>query len=214
MELTLLTNVYYDGFNLYYRALKDTEFRWLDLRKLAEVLFPDDVIYRICYFTALIKSRPSNPSQHIRQRLYLRALATLPDLQVYYGDFRSRIITRPLAAPVPGLPGYVEVLDAEEKGSDVNLATRLLVDGFAGVYEQAAVVSNDSDFASPIRYLREELGLRVVVVNPDYNNRTTRELELAATYTRRLRKSHLRRSQFPAAVRDGRGVIARPDGWG
>ena len=43
-EYLLLTNVYVDGFNLYYRALKDTPFRWLDLRKLAETLrsqFPD-----------------------------------------------------------------------------------------------------------------------------------------------------------------------------
>ena len=35
----LITNVYIDGFNLYYRALKDTPFRWLDLHKLAETLF-------------------------------------------------------------------------------------------------------------------------------------------------------------------------------
>ena len=210
----MLTNVYYDGFNLYHRALKGTEFRWLDLRKLAEVLFPGDVICRICYFTALVKPRPGNRGQYSRQGLYLRALATLADLQIYYGDFRPRIINRPLAAPVPGLPGYVDVLDSEEKGSDVNLATRLLVDGFSGVYEQAVVVSNDSDFASPVRYLREELGLRMVVVNPDYNNKTVRGLEEAATYVRRLWKSHLRRSQFPLELRDGRGVIVRPAGWG
>ncbi len=34
----MITNVYIDGFNLYYRALKDTPFRWLDLRKLASGL--------------------------------------------------------------------------------------------------------------------------------------------------------------------------------
>ena len=32
------TNLYIDGFNLHYRALKDTPFRWLDLHKLAETL--------------------------------------------------------------------------------------------------------------------------------------------------------------------------------
>ena len=36
----MITNLYIDGFNLYYRALKDTPFRWLDLRRLAETLFP------------------------------------------------------------------------------------------------------------------------------------------------------------------------------
>ena len=48
----LITNLYIDGFNLYYRALKDTPFRWLNLHKLAETLFPEDTIHRVCYFTA------------------------------------------------------------------------------------------------------------------------------------------------------------------
>ena len=35
-EWRLITNVYVDGFNLYYRALKDTPFRRLDLGRVAE----------------------------------------------------------------------------------------------------------------------------------------------------------------------------------
>ena len=209
----MLTNLYIDGFNLYYRALKDTEFRWLDLRKLAETLFPDDVIQRICYFTALINPRPRNPNQLRRQLVYLRALSSLPGFETHYGTFRPRTKTRPLAQPIPGLPEYVQILDSEEKGLDVNLATRLLIDGFNGDYEQAAVISNDSDLASPIRYVRDGLGLRVTVVNPDNSNNTHRDLEDAATYVRRLRRSHLRRSQFPASLQDGQGVITKPAAW-
>ena len=67
----------------------------------------------------------------------------MPDFQIHYGAFRSGVKRRPLAHPVPGLPTYVNVRESEEKGSDVNLATRLLVDGFNGEYEQAVVVSND-----------------------------------------------------------------------
>ena len=77
------------------------------------------------------------------QQAYLRALATLPGFDAYYGVFRSGVKRRPLAEPVTGLPSYVLVRDSEEKGSDVNLATRLLVDGFNGECEQAVVVSND-----------------------------------------------------------------------
>ena len=55
------TNLYIDGFNLYYRALKDTPFRWLDLRKLGETLFPQDSICRVCYFTALLDRVPTIP---------------------------------------------------------------------------------------------------------------------------------------------------------
>ena len=172
----MITNFYVDGFNLYYRALKDTPFRWLDLRKTAMALFPEDEIKSVHYFTALLNQRPDNPDQPGRQLTYLRALETLPGLEIHYGTFRPRTKTRPLANPVPGLPGYVRILDWEEKGSDVNLATRLLIDGFNGDYEQAVVVSNDSDLASPMRYVRDEMALKMTVVNPDNNNYTHRDL--------------------------------------
>ena len=87
----MITNLYVDGFNLYYRALKDTAFRWLDLRRLAETLPPEDNIHRICYFTARLDVRPSNPGQAQRQLIYLRALATLEGFDIYYGVFRSGV---------------------------------------------------------------------------------------------------------------------------
>lgn len=161
-ERSLITNLYVDCFNLDYRALKDTSFRWLDLRRLAATLFPQDSINRVCYFTARLDSRPGNP----RQQAYLRALATLFGFHAYYGVFRSGIKRCPLADPVSGLPDYVLIKDSEEKGSDVNLAIRLLVDGFNGDYEQAVVVSNEADFAGAMRYVRSYLELRVALVNP------------------------------------------------
>ena len=175
--------------------------------------FPRDSIHKICYFTALLDARPDDPNQPRRQLVYLRALATLPGFRDYYGTFRSGTKRRPLARPVPGLPSHVLIRDSEEKGSDVNLATRLLVDGFNGEYEQAVVVSNDADFAGAMRYVRDDLGLRVTLVNPDRRNPSPRDLANAATYVKRLWKSHLRRSQFPATVSDEVGVITKPAGW-
>ena len=145
--------------------------------------------------------------------MYLRALESLPGVEVHYGRFRSGTKRRPLAEPQPGLTASMRFLDSEEKGSDVNLATRLLVDGFNGEYEQAAVISNDADFAGAMRYVRDGLGLRVTLVNPDPNNSSPRDLSAAATYVRRLWKSHLRRSQFPDTLSDEVGVIAKPPGW-
>ena len=144
---------------------------------------------------------------------YLRALATLPRLETHYGVFRTGVKRRPLAEPTLGLPPHVLVTDTEEKGSDVNLATRLLVDGFNGEYEQAVIVSNDADFAGAMRYVRDGLGLRVTLVNPDARNRSPVPLADAATYVKRLWKSHLRRSQFPDTLTDDVGVITKPHGW-
>lgn len=209
----MITNVYVDGFNLYYRALRGTNFKWLDLCKLAENLFPEDTIAQVCYFTAHLLSRPGEPGPPQRQLIYLRALNTLPNLTIYLGTYRPRTKTRPLLNPIAGLPEFVTIRDSEEKGADVNLAMRLLVDGFAGTYQQAVVISNDSDLAGLIMYVRDELGLRVTVVNPDYNNYTHKDLDSAATRVKRLRRNHLRFSQFPSQLSDSRGVISKPSEW-
>ncbi len=137
----------------------------------------------------------------------------MPGFQAYYGILRPRVKQRPLVRPLPGMPTHVLVNDMEEKGSDVNLATRLLVDGFNGDYEQAVVVSNDADFASAVRSVRDELGLRVVLVNPDRKNRSPSALASSATYVKRLWTSHRRRSQFPDTLADEVGVITKPSGW-
>ena len=84
-------------------------------------------------------------------------MATQPGFDSYFGVFRSGVKRRPLVEPVPGLPTHVLVRDSEEKGSDVNLATRLLVDGFNGEYEQAVVVSNAAAKSAALRYVRDDL---------------------------------------------------------
>lgn len=145
--------------------------------------------------------------------MYLRVLKTLPGLEIHYGRFKSGTKRRPLAEPAPGLPTSLLFHDSEEKGSDVNLATRLLVDGFNKEYEQAVVVSNDADLAGAMRYVRDGLGRRVTLVNPDPRNTSPRDLSDAATYLKHLRKNHLRQSQFPDTLTDEVGVIVKPTGW-
>jgi hypothetical protein len=113
-------NVYVDGFNLYYGAVKATPYRWLNIAALCQLLLPCDQINRIEYFTALVSPRPNNPDQPTRQRTYLRALMTIPNLSITYGHFLLHDVSMPLAAPGCG---FARVVKTEEKGSDVNLAT-------------------------------------------------------------------------------------------
>jgi uncharacterized LabA/DUF88 family protein len=107
----------------------------------------------------------------------------------------------------------VKVRESEEKGSDVNLATRLLVDGFRGEYEQAVVISNDADFSEAMRYVRDDLNCKVTLANPDPDNTSRRTLARSATYVKRLWTSHLRKSPFPAIVTDRVGPFTKPNGW-
>ena len=128
------TNIYVDGFNLYYRCLKDTPYKWLNLLALCQLSFPHHQINRIRYFTARIRRTLTDPQKAQRQATLIRALETIPILTVHYGKFNTHRVWRRLAYAVPGCPQMVEVIDTKEKGSDVNLATYLLADGFQGDY--------------------------------------------------------------------------------
>ncbi len=209
------TNFYVDGFNLYYRAVKDTPYKWLDLFQVCLALFPTHQINRIRYFTSLVQARPGNPDAWQRQLIYIRALETIPILTVHYGQFRNRRKSRPMVTPIQGYPRSVEIWDTEEKGTDVNLASYLLMDGVDGDYEQAIVISNDADLALPIEMVRNRLRFPVGIVNPNLDTRasTPKELTDAATFVRRLRRNTLRHCQFPAQLQDSTGIITKPAGW-
>ncbi len=209
------TNFYIDGFNLYNRAVKDTPYKWLDLYKVCRSLVPNHQVNRIRYFTSLVLSRPNNPDALQRQLIYNRALRTIPNLSIHLGQFRNRKKVRPLVTPILGLPRNVEVWDTEEKGTDVNLASFLLMDGSCNDYEQAVVISNDADLALPIKMVRDELELPTGIVNPnlDQSAYTPKELTDSATFERRLWPSTLRNCQFPPQLQDSVGTITKPAGW-
>ena len=124
------TYVYVDGFNLYYRALRKSKFKWLNLEALVQgLLDADNSIERIRYFTAPVSGK-FDPGVPVRQQRYLRALRTLPSVTIHEGNFLTKPKTRPLVNPAPGGPTHVEIWNTEEKGSDVNLATSLIHDAW------------------------------------------------------------------------------------
>ena len=205
------TNVYVDGFNLYYGCLKGTSYRWLDLARLCQVLLPSHEIHRIRYFTALVGQRPHDPQQPQRQQTYLRALRIIPNLSIHYGHFLSHVVRLPLARPSAEGSRTVEVVRSEEKGTDVNLATHILVDGFNGDYDAAVIVSNDTDLLEPIRIVRGQLGYPVGILNPQ--RQQIRVLAKAATFYKRIRQGPLQASQFPNTITDAHGTITKPQSW-
>lgn len=210
----VLTNVYADGFNLYYGCLKGTPYKWLDLRALCAQVLPRDTIGRIRYFTARIQGRAGNIDAPVRQDMYLRALATMPEVSIHLGLFKSGPVRMPLAHPSPGGPVTVEVIKTEEKGSDVNLASYLLKDAFENDCDVSVVVSNDSDLSEPIRILRHELSRQVGILNPHPPYKRSRDLlAIGPSFYKQIRRGALGRAQLPASLNDSEGKIQKPPGW-
>lgn len=212
------TILYIDGFNLFYSAVKGTPLRWLNPVALIERAFPQNQIISAKFFTAKVSALPNNPGQPIRQMIFWRALKTLPNLEIIEGDFRTREV---MAAAVNPPPPFVRVFKTEEKGSDVNLAAHLLLDGFRGKYECAIVVSGDSDLVTPIRMVRDELKKPVGILNPQRlsgpNCRHPRKnagLQHAASfYQNGVTWAQLHAAQFPDNMTDATGAFHKPPTW-
>jgi len=210
-SVPVATNVYVDGFNLYYGALRGTPYKWLDLSQLCRRLLPADQVRRIRYFTALVGALPNDPGALRRQSVYLRALRTIPNLEIHLGLFRSHSVRMRLAnAPATG-PRTAQVIKTEEKGSDVNLASLLLIDAFDRDCDAAVVLSNDADLCLPIELARTRLGLKVGIVNP--HPARLRSQALRGDFFKQLRVSAVAQCQFPAEMRDGAGVFRKPAEW-
>jgi len=93
----------------------------------------------------------------------------------------------------------------------VNLAVHLVHDAWAGKFDVAAVISNDSDLESPIRIVKEELRKPVGLLCP-HDGHPAPQLKRAATFVRHIRDHHLRASQFPDPIsHDGRHILKPPD---
>lgn len=211
------TVVYVDGFNLYYGALKGTPYRWLDLAVFARNLLPRNDVQRVKYFTAQVKARPTDQTSAVHQQVYLRALATRPDVDVFLRQYLSHAVSLPLAAPGGGVQlhggrvQFARVIREEEKGSDVHLATQLVHDAHVGAFEVAVVVSNDSDLAPPIALVTQRLKLPVGVANP--HQKQSVQLRLLASFLRPVRTSVLAASQLPTTLTDSAGTFHKPSAW-
>ena len=205
------TYIYVDGFNLYYRSLKHTPFKWLDLSGLfRDVLKPHHDIRKIKFFTARVSARPNNLSAPQRQDTYLRALKHYcSEVEAYFGHFLTHKIQAPLA-DTGNRRRLVDVVRTEEKGSDVNLAVHLLNDAWLDDYDCAVVVTNDSDIAEGMRLVKKHKRKWIGLVTPGTSH-PSRELMAHADFSRRIQKRALRKNQLPSRIPGTN--ISKPANW-
>lgn len=197
----------------------------------------DPVIERIVYCTARVDA-VINASAYADQDRYLKALKNSGSVDwIEYGNYVARVKSALVAVidPETGRPSVqtaawpvlvqdqdgkpvrdarflVSHLHLEEKGSDVNVASHLLIDVLEDKVDAAIVVSNDSDLAFPLRQARARVP--VAVVNPRDQGtagalKGSKTAGVGGHWWWRLHKSTYLRHQLP----DPAGGQSRPDGW-
>jgi uncharacterized LabA/DUF88 family protein len=207
------TRVYVDGYNLYYACLRRSPHKWLNIHALCTALLPRNQIDLVRYFTAQVSARPHDPSQPQRQQTYFRALGTVPEISIHFGHFLTHEVSMPEAAAWhAGRYRGVRVIKTEEKGSDVNLATHLLLDAFDDAFDVATIISNDSDLKEPIAHVRQRFGKKIGLLVPRTTH-VSRALQPLADFIKRFGPAALQSAQFPAAMTDSVGAFHKPKGW-
>lgn len=206
-----VTYVYVDGFNLYYRRLKGNCCNWLNIPALCDTLLPRNDIQAVKYYTASVSARPHDPDKPIRQQVFLRALRTDPRVSITYGLFSTHPARMLIHGCNPHDPQFIVVSRTNEKGSDVNLASHLLHDAHRRLLQVAVVVSADSDLAEPIRIVREELQIPVIILSTCKH--LPKELQRAATYHKAIRLNAVRAHLYPYEMHDARGSFSCPERW-
>jgi hypothetical protein len=196
---------YIDGFNLYFglRSKAWKRFYWLNLQKVAQnLLNPRQTLVVTKYFTTRV-SYP--PDKQRRQTVFLEALGTLSDFEMYFGHYlRNRVTCRNC--------GH-SYTTHHEKMTDVNIATELLADAFQNAFDVALMISADSDLAGPIKKVKVLFPQKrvIAVFPPDRHSQT---LKTTADACLRLSRSILARSVFPNTVFKPDGFpLRRPTQW-
>ena len=99
----------------------------------------------------------------------------------------------------------------EEKGSDVNLATEILLDAFDNKFDTAIVITNDSDLARPLRTVKQRFKKTVIYLNP--SNFYISQLTGATNQRKMITDTDLANSQFPETIQSPTGNITKPQSW-
>jgi hypothetical protein len=233
-------NLYYGARGLCGRGTAG--WRWLDLRGLAASLirtspaWPAATIRRVVYCTAAIDAA-TNPSGYADQQVYLKAMTASCSVDhIEHGYYVARVKTAPLAtadakgrpvlttstwpvmvrdrldAPVPDARFMASYAYREEKGSDVNVASHLLLDILSGSVDAAIVVSNDSDLRFPLQEARRRVPVGTVNPSASYLAGALRgraDDGVGRHWWRQLSATELRANQLP----DPATGYARPSGW-
>jgi NYN domain len=228
--------VYIDGLNLYGSALKNSQFKWVDLMALsASLLPPDHSLEAVKYFSADLHPKAAeDPMSLVRQRHYLKALQAT-GVDVRRGTFVLSTRWRTLSASEswsdrtrPPLPaGLAKALDAfetkldrpmkvrvqlpEEKFTDVAIGVELVDDFHRGHCELCVLVTNDADLGPAISTVVQQ-GHRVHVVSP--GSTVNRHLSKAASSSISLPPTCLEDHQLPDEFTVVSGArFSRPNAW-
>lgn len=197
--------VYIDGFNLYHglHEGRNRAHLWLDLVKLGASLRSRQRLAGVRYFTAPVLNEPAAQA---RQAHYIDALRSLypAQLKVVEGRYQAKPKTCRKCGHT-----YTHY---EEKETDVNLATSIVVDASRNVSDTALIISGDSDVAPAVR-AASELNPKLFMAAAFPPKRMSQELKSLMPHSFTIGQKKIRDAQLPDEFVAGGRTFRRPAKW-
>ncbi len=193
-----------DGFNLYH-ALDDKKsyhkYKWLNLVKLSKCFLPKDSnLVKVYYFTSLATWNNEKKDRH---NVYIEALKS-EGVEIILGRFQS--VKKFCTNCKSNFKTF------EEKKTDVNIATHLLKLAATGEYDEALIISGDSDLKPAIIATKELYSKFIRVAIPI--GRKAEELKESSSEYSKMKEIHVKSSLFPLRVTLKNGItIECPSLW-
>jgi len=193
-----------DGFNLYFGMIEAgyDYCKWMKLRRLSEYLLkPSQELVGVKYFTSRVSN---NPDKQKRQTTYLETLQSV-GVEIFCGHYQSDKVECIRCGNIWA--------KYNEKMTDVNIATHIIIDAYCDKYDTAMLISGDSDLVPPIRAVHDHFRQkRVFVAFPP--KRHNNSVSLVAKGFMTIGRKKLVDSQFPEKVTKKDGfVLTKPDDW-
>ncbi|MCJ7623276.1 MAG: NYN domain-containing protein, partial [Anaerolineaceae bacterium] len=164
-----------------------------------------------------VSSTKDDPQKSHRQSTYLDALGTLePLLQIIYGRYQS-------------FPSHCKYCDNDvyckkcgnlhikpnEKKTDVNIATYMLVDAFEDLCDAQILVSGDSDYTETLKELRRLFPKKeLIIAFPPKREHPELDKDYLRSVCVQIDKSTLMTAQLPRKVQVAPGIYKeKPKKW-
>lgn len=161
--------VYIDGFNLYHglKQKHGKKYMWLNIEEFSRNITPAHAsLHKTKYFTSRLRGSSTAPEKLQRQAQFLRAVQSLhPRVLTIEGTYQSfqshcKHCNNLIHCPYCGSPH----VKPNEKKTDVNIATSMLVDAFEDNCDIQILVSGDSDYEFTLMELRRLFPQKEIIV--------------------------------------------------
>lgn len=194
MATRVRVQTFIDGFNLYHAiaSIGQPHLKWVDLRRLVSVFLDpaQHELREVFYFSAFATWLPA---QYARHQLYVEALKAAGCSPVM-GQFKAK--NRECRSCGAKWVGH------EEKETDVNIALWLLREAYKDNFDEAFIISRDSDLTPAVRMVATEFPHKSIKIISPPNAGHSKEMAqiVGKKKLASIKTIHLERALLPHTV--------------